>query len=98
MTTPASATSTTTQPLAATASKVPTWSKAVPTEQDWYWHWNGDPDSGPLPTSVLYSGFQQACFVSAGQLGLREAVPCKEYGGYWMKMEAPEIPDCTLDE
>lgn len=63
--------------------------KDVPTEQGWYWHWNGDEECRPLPTSVLWSGCTKSCFVSTGQLGLTQAVDCKEYGGYWLKMTEP---------
>lgn len=68
----------------------PQWSKDPPTEQDWYWHWNLDPDCAPLPTSVLFSGTSQKCFVSAGQLGIEEAIDCDAYGGAWIKMKLPE--------
>lgn len=63
--------------------------KDVPVEQGWYWHWNGDAGCSPIPTSVLWSGTTQSCFVSMGQLGLTESVYCDKYGGYWMKMTEP---------
>lgn len=69
----------------------PRWSAQPPKEQGWYWHWNGDADSPPIPTSVLYSGFRDACFVSAGQLGLAEAVFCAEYGGLWLPLVEPKV-------
>lgn len=62
---------------------------APPTEQGWYWHWNGDEDSRPIPTSVLWSGSTGTCFVSRGQLGLSEAIDCDKYGGYWLKLNEP---------
>lgn len=69
------------------------WTKSPPTEQDWYWHWNGDADCSPLPTSVLYSGSSGKCFVSQGQLGLSHAIDCDEYGGWWLRITTPPIPD-----
>lgn len=68
------------------------WSPEPPTEQGWYWHWNGDPECNCLPTSVLFSGTSRKCFVSGGQLGLTKAVDCDEYGGYWLPMIAPNLP------
>lgn len=68
------------------------WSKEPPTVQGWYWHWNGDEDSSPIPTSVLWSGTSRTCFVSMGQLGLHEAVECDVYGGFWMPMTTPKTP------
>ena len=46
-----------------------------------------------MPTSVLYSGTAQKCFVSIGQLGLTEAVFCEKYGGFWQPMTIPAIPE-----
>lgn len=68
------------------------WSKEPPKEQGWYWHWNGDSDCRPLPTSVLRSGASNNCFVSCGQLGIDHAIDCDVYGGWWMKMIAPKPP------
>lgn len=68
-----------------------TWTAQPPLQQGWYWHWNGDPDCSPIPTSVLYSGTEQKCFVSAGQLGLAHAVFCDEYGGLWRRMVEPSV-------
>lgn len=70
----------------------PSWSKQPPTSQGWYWHWNGDEDSSPLPTSVLWSGTSRTCFVSTGQLGLFQAVDCDKYGGWWLPMITPNTP------
>lgn len=53
-----------------------TWTQETPQSQGWYWHWNGDADCAPLPTSVLFSGFLGKCFVSRGQLGITKAVDC----------------------
>jgi hypothetical protein len=78
------------------ADRLMGWSAEPPTEQDWYWHWNGDPECAPLPTSVLYSGSTGTCFVSRGQLGLQEAIYCSEYGGYWQRMTAPDVPEDPL--
>lgn len=66
------------------------WTTTPPTEQAWYWHWNGDHDCAPLPISVLYSGTSGKCFVSMGQLGIKHAIDCDQYGGFWMKLERPK--------
>lgn len=74
------------------------WSDAPPTKQGWYWHWNGDHDSAPLPTSVLYSGTSGKCFVSSGQLGLDTAIDCDEYGGFWAPLPRPSTYDAPIEE
>ncbi len=70
----------------------PEWSQTPPVEQGWYWHWDGNDDSAPLPMSVLYSGFTQTCFVSMGQLGITQAVDCDKYGGWWLRIIKPDMP------
>lgn len=69
------------------------WTQEPPTEQGTYWHWNGDRDSAPLPTFVMYSGFTGKCFVSMGQLGLQHAVDCGDYGGWWKPLPDPKLPE-----
>jgi hypothetical protein len=66
------------------------WSDKPPTEQAWYWHWNGNQDDAPFPLSVLYSGTAKKCFVSMGQVD-EGAVFCDVYGGYWLRMIEPSI-------
>ena len=68
------------------------WTQQPPTEQGWYWNWNGDADCAPLPHSVMWGGLSGKCFVSRGQLGLTVAVDCDKYGGWWAPCEAPPIP------
>lgn len=68
------------------------WTQDPPTIGDWYWHWSGDEDDSPIPTSVQWSGFSGKCFVSCGQLGLGQAIDCDQYGGWWHPMEAPILP------
>jgi len=68
------------------------WTKTPPTEQGEYWHWNGDNDCSPLPMFVLFSGSTGKCFVSSGQLGLTQAIDCEEYGGWWLRMIPPSVP------
>lgn len=63
--------------------------QVAPAEQGWYWHWNGDEECSPVPTSVLWSGTTNKCFVSTGQLGLTRAIDCDKYGGFWLKMTEP---------
>jgi hypothetical protein len=58
----------------------------------WYWHWNGDEDSAPIPTSVFLGGAKREPFVTCGQLGLRHAIDCREYGGWWMPLIEPTTP------
>jgi hypothetical protein len=68
------------------------WTQNPPSECGNYWHWSGDPDSGPTPIFVLWSGTSRKCFVTAGQLGLPDAVDCDEFGGWWKPLPAPGTP------
>jgi hypothetical protein len=70
------------------------WSKELPTEQGWYWWWNEDPDSEPVPVSILKSGVDGRCFASMGQLGWTRAQNVEDMGGWWMRMVEPELPAC----
>lgn len=65
-------------------------------EQAWYWWWNGDLDSTPVPVSVLYSYTDQKYFASTGQLGWTRPQDVDEMGGWWLKIKEPEIPDELL--
>ena len=67
------------------------WTREVPALQRWYWHWSGEEDDAPLPTSVFLDG-QDKPFVTCGQLGLRHAIDCEEYGGWWHPMKEPSTP------
>lgn len=69
------------------------WTQTPPAEQGTYWHWNGDEDCAPLPIFVLWSGFSRKCFVSRGQLGIEHAIDCDQYGGWWMPLKAPPLPN-----
>ncbi len=70
------------------------WTESPPTENGEYWHWNGCQSCAPLPMFVLGSGSASGkCFVSQGQLGLTQAIDCDKYGGWWLKMQTPAIPD-----
>lgn len=69
------------------------WRQEPPTIEGWYWHWNGDEDSSPIPTNVQWSGTTNACFVSMGQLGLPHAIDCDKYGGWWLPMVEPATPN-----
>lgn len=76
----------------------PRWTADVPVEQGWYWHWNGDVDCAPLPTSVLHSGTTGKCFVTQGQLGLTSPIDCDQYGGFWCgPIEAPQVQVTFID-
>lgn len=69
------------------------WTKEVPTEQGLYWNWDGSRDSSPLPFFVMWSGTTRTCFVSRGQLGIREAVDCDKFGGWWCPVQKyPPLP------
>jgi ribosomal protein L37AE/L43A len=68
------------------------WTQDPPSECGNYWHWSGDPDSAPTPIFVLWSGTSRKCFVTAGQLGLPEAIDCDEFGGWWKRLTAPGTP------
>ncbi|HCE2656942.1 hypothetical protein L1D31_21515 [Vibrio sp. Isolate23] len=69
------------------------WSQTEPTEQGLYWHWSGNTDDAPIVLSVLRSGTNKQCFVSTGQYGIKKAVFCKEYGGWWAICAQPKLPE-----
>ena len=62
-------------------------------EQAWYWWWNGDLDSGPVPVSIFYSYTTQKYFATTGQLGWNRPQDVDEMGGWWLKIPEPIIPD-----
>lgn len=66
------------------------WTEDVPTEQAWYWHWNGNPDDAPFIYSVLVSGTTGKCFVSHSSRG--GAPWCEDIGGWWAKIVPPPLP------
>jgi len=68
------------------------WTKTPPSDQGEYWHWNGDPDSAPTVFSILYSGTAKKCFVPMNQSYTGQAIMCDLYGGYWLRIECPELP------
>jgi len=68
------------------------WTQATPKESGLYWHWNGDPDCGPNPLSVMWSGGSDKAFVARGQYGIEEAIDCDVFGGWWMPLENPLTP------
>jgi hypothetical protein len=70
----------------------PEWTQEPPTEQGEYWHWTGNPEEAPLPTFVMYSGFTGKCFVSIGQLGNTQPCDCDTYGGWWFRLNCPQLP------
>ena len=65
---------------------------ATVNEQAWYWWWDQDPDSGPVPVSILHSGSDGKYFASVGQRGWNRAQNVEEMGGRWMLMREPELP------
>lgn len=68
------------------------WTQQPPTEGGDYWHWCGDYDYAPNVMHISLSGTTGKCFIQMGQLGFTRAVDCDEYGGWWMKLEQPELP------
>lgn len=66
------------------------WTTNVPTEQGWYWHWNGSPDDAPFVYAVLKSGTNGKCFVQGSYLP--DAPWCEDIGGRWLKIETPLLP------
>lgn len=69
------------------------WTQVPPVKSGTYWHWNGDDDCAPVPMFVGWSGPSGPCFVQCGQLGIREAIDCDEYGGWWMPLPNPLTPN-----
>lgn len=50
-------------------------------------------DDAPVVMYVLYSGTTCKCFISAGQLGIKEAIDCDQYGGWWKYLNWPKLPE-----
>lgn len=69
------------------------WTETAPTKQGLYWHWSGSHDDAPIVLSVIYSGTNEQCFVSAGQYGIKTAIYCESYGGWWAECTPPELPE-----
>jgi len=81
------------------------WTQKVPTEQAWYWHWNGNPDDVPFIYSVMVSGTANGrCFVQSyervsGDNPQQHALWCgwcEDVGGWWQKVEPPPLPRVEL--
>lgn len=62
-------------------------------DQGCWWWWNGDPDSGVVPVSVMWSGGSDIYFATQGQLGWNRPQDIIGMGGLWLKMVEPNIPD-----
>lgn len=60
-------------------------------ESGWYWWWNQDLDSAPVPVSILHDG-HGLYFASKGQLGWTRAQNVEEMVGLWMPVTEPEVP------
>ncbi|MEJ7807053.1 MAG: hypothetical protein WKG03_14160 [Telluria sp.] len=75
-----------------TPPEVSQWTTTPPTEQGWYWHWNGDPNSAPFVLSILYSGTARKCFVPMNQTANGHAEMCDRYGGNWKRLSSPALP------
>lgn len=75
------------------APRASAWTMTPPVEQGEYWHWNGDPDSAPSVIHVLYSGTARKGFVPMNHSHTGHAIMCDEYGGYWLRLSTPELPE-----
>lgn len=69
-------------------NQVGTWTKDLPTEQDSYWHWNGE--DAPIHVEVFWS--PTGCFLPSGQYGWNRAQDVSERGGWWARCNAPPLP------
>lgn len=66
------------------------WTEDIPTEQSWYWHWNGNRDDSPFVYSILKSGTNDECFIQNSHWA--GAPWCKDVGGWWMRIQEPSTP------
>lgn len=74
------------------------WTRTPPVEQGEYWHWNGDVDCAPFPLSVMYSGTARKCFVALKDTHSGQAEWCDMYGGWWLRIQQPSLPDEAAEE
>lgn len=63
------------------------------TEPDWYWWWNGDEDSAPVPVAIggSWSGKDYDRFAMTGQLGWNREQMVSEMGGLWCRALPPDV-------
>lgn len=79
--------------LAESVLAEPDWRQDPPKKSGTYWHWNGDSDCCANPVFVGWSGIEgDPTFVQVGQLGIKEAINCDEFGGWWMELRQPDRP------
>jgi hypothetical protein len=77
------------------------WTQEPPTEQAWYWHWNGNLDDAPFIYSVMVSGTAGGrCFVQSYERASGDPQQhslwcrwCEDIGGWWLKIPPPELPE-----
>ena len=62
--------------------------KSLPDEQTWYWHWNGEDLSVPFIYQVMASLTGGRRYFVAGGI----SPWCDEMGGWWLKVERPNVP------
>ena len=74
------------------------WSPATPKQTGWYFHWNGQENSPPIPTKVSYSQARKSSQVDAGQLGITKAISCADYGGLWAPLMIPPHGSAQEDD
>lgn len=69
------------------------WTKDEPTEGS-YWMWDGDPENAPIHVEVMRSGFENRCFVPAGQWGWTRPQSMDELEGcWWSPLAPPPLPN-----
>lgn len=68
------------------------WTQVPPKVTGWFWHWNGDPDCGPNPFSVMRSTTAHKAFVARGQYGITKEIDCDVFGGWWLPLVNPLTP------
>ena len=61
----------------------------LPDEQTWYWHWDGEDLSVPHIYSIMasHSGKGVRYFI-----GYPDSRWCDEIGGWWLKINRPNVP------
>jgi hypothetical protein len=70
------------------------WTQSLPTEQGWYWWWNGDENSCPVAMSIFRDSAGRF-FSTIGQLGLNHPIFVEDHGGWWLRLIEPETPNVS---
>lgn len=72
------------------ASRPHQWSQDLPDSSGIYWNWGGQPGVEAELVRVRRSTAEEGFSVSEGQLGLAQAVPCAQWGGWWAPVQKPD--------